>query len=192
MNLHEIGLKNKTDKSLHHNFMNFYESHIGFLKNEKIKLLEIGYFKGSSILTWLEYFSNAEIDCIDIIDVDFKHDRLKYNKISQEDPELSTLFKDSSFDLIIDDGSHITSHQIKSLELLWPKLKNGGFYILEDLHTSFVDSYVNSPITPYDFLKNKKSIEEIDHVHDECEYVEIFHRIPELNTDSITSVIKKK
>ena len=118
MNLHKIGVKNKTDKSLYHEFMHFYESYIGFLKNEKIKLLEIGYFKGSSVLTWLEYFSNAQIDCIDIIDIDFKHDRLKYNKISQEDSRLTEIFQDSSFDLIIDDGRHVTSHQPAPL-LTW-------------------------------------------------------------------------
>ena len=45
---------------------------------------------------------------------------------------------------------------------------------------------------PYNFLKNGASIEEIDHVIEEAAYIEIFHRIPGLNTDSITSIIKKK
>jgi hypothetical protein len=192
MNLHEIGLKYKTDKSTYHNFMYFYETHLSFMRQQPINMLEIGFFKGSSIRTWLEYFSNATINCIDIIDVDFTHERFIYNKISQEDTRLKELFLEQSFDLIIDDGSHMTSHQNRSLELLWPKLKNGGLYILEDLHTSFVDSYIDSPITPYKFLKKEAEIEELEHIHEESEYIKIFHKVPDLYTDSITSIIKKK
>jgi len=192
MNLHEIGLKHKTDKSTYHNFMFFYEHYLSFMREQPIKMLEIGFFKGSSIKTWLEYFSNATVNCIDIIDVDFTSERFVYNKISQEDDGLKELFSDGCFDLIIDDGSHITSHQNKSLELLWPKLKKGGFYILEDLHTSFIDQYIDSPITPYRFLKNKSGIEEIEYIFDESEFIEIFHKVPDFYTDSITSIIKKK
>jgi hypothetical protein len=190
--LQEIGLKYNTDKAFHHKYMDFYESNLQHLRQQNISLLEIGYFKGDSIRAWLEYFPNANVHCIDIIDVDFKHERFKYYKISQEDQELTQLFEDNFFDIIIDDGSHMTSHQNKSLELLWTKLKNSGFYLLEDLHTSFIGHYINSPVTPYNFLKNGASIEEIDHVIDEAAYIKIFHRVPGLNTDSITSVIKKK
>ena len=36
-------------------------------------------------------------------------------------------------DLIIDDAAHVLSHQITSLEALWPKLAPGGVFIVEDL-----------------------------------------------------------
>lgn len=190
MNLHEIGQKNKTDKALHHNYMEFYESHIGFLKDKKINLLEIGFLKGASILTWLDYFPRANIYCIDIIDVSLTHDRFFFHKISQDDSGLRNLFQDNFFSIIVDDGSHITSHQIDSLKLLWPKLQNGGFYLLEDLHTSFIPQYINTSATPYDFLKKKVSIPSLDHIHLSSE-IQIFHRIPGFHLDSITSVIKK-
>ncbi len=37
-------------------------------------------------------------------------------------------------DFIVDDGSHVLSHQITSLLALWPSLASGGFYAIEDLH----------------------------------------------------------
>jgi len=45
------------------------------------------------------------------------------------------------FDLIIDDGSHINEHVIKSFEFLFPKLKIGGIYVIEDTQTSYWEDY---------------------------------------------------
>ena len=39
--------------------------------------------------------------------------------------------------MIIDDGSHLPSHQLLSLETLWPSLAPGGLYIVEDVETSY-------------------------------------------------------
>ena len=36
-------------------------------------------------------------------------------------------------DVIIDDASHALAHQLVALEALWPRLLDGGFYIIEDL-----------------------------------------------------------
>ena len=41
------------------------------------------------------------------------------------------------FDIIIDDGSHVPKHQIISFENLWPSVKPGGLYAIEDIETSF-------------------------------------------------------
>lgn len=41
------------------------------------------------------------------------------------------------FDLIVDDGSHIPSHQLLSLIALWPLLKPGGNFAVEDVETSY-------------------------------------------------------
>ena len=58
--------------------------------------------------------------------------------------------------IIIDDASHWWSHQIKALYHLFPSLKRGGIYILEDLGTSFepykFSNFDDANITTYDFL----------------------------------------
>lgn len=38
------------------------------------------------------------------------------------------------YDIIIDDGSHASSHQQISLRELWQAVKPGGIYVIEDLH----------------------------------------------------------
>jgi hypothetical protein len=40
----------------------------------------------------------------------------------------------SGYDIIIDDSSHMSSHQQITLRTLWQFLRPGGFYIIEDLH----------------------------------------------------------
>jgi len=49
------------------------------------------------------------------------------------------------FDLIIDDGGHTMDQQITSLKHLWKAVKPGGYYILEDLQTSYLEAYHGDP-----------------------------------------------
>jgi hypothetical protein len=51
------------------------------------------------------------------------------------------------FDFIIDDGSHVNSHQIESFRILWPFLKDGGTYIVEDVQTSYWPYFGGGPLT---------------------------------------------
>ena len=59
-----------------------------------------------------------------------------------------------SLDIIIDDGSHINNHVINTFKLLFPKLKIGGIYVIEDTQTSYWPEYGG---TSYD-LNDKKTI----------------------------------
>ena len=45
--------------------------------------------------------------------------------------------KEGPFDIIIDDGSHINSHQIFTFKALFGSLKDGGTYVIEDTQTSY-------------------------------------------------------
>jgi len=42
-------------------------------------------------------------------------------------------FKCNEFDFIVDDGQHFQEHQQRSLGLLFPNIKPGGYYIIEDV-----------------------------------------------------------
>jgi hypothetical protein len=44
-------------------------------------------------------------------------------------------------DIIIDDGGHAMTQLITSFEVLYPYLKEGGLYLLEDLHTCYWYNY---------------------------------------------------
>jgi hypothetical protein len=44
-------------------------------------------------------------------------------------------------DIVLDDGSHQTKHQIESFKILFPEMSEGGLYMVEDLHTSYWRGY---------------------------------------------------
>lgn len=136
--LTEIGLKFGTDKARFHHFTDFYEKHLSHLRNKEIKLLEIGIFKGESLKMWKEYFPNATIYGADILDMSsLQEDRILIETCNQEDSEsLKKLFSGEVFDIIVDDGGHTMLQQQLTLLHLLPRVKSGGLFIMEDLHTS--------------------------------------------------------
>lgn len=193
MSLHNIGAQHGTDKSYVHHFLDFYEQKLGHLQNEPIKLLEIGYGSGGSIKMWLDYFPLAEIHCVDKIQIGFEHERFKAYQANQVDFILPDLFENNYFDIILDDGSHMTSHQFITLFMLWKKLKPKGFYILEDLHTSFMDSYIDTKYTPYQWLTSELNGKIERYKQKNFENIDLYHRVENLldSTNSITSIITK-
>lgn len=140
--LDDIGVKHGTDKSsIHHNYLVFYERFLEKFRFETIKILEIGVFEGRSLRMWEEYFQFGRIVGADI-NPDFqkhKSDRISVELLDQsKDSDLMSIgHAHGNFDLIIDDGSHIWEHQIKTLKYLFPIVRSGGIYILEDIDTSY-------------------------------------------------------
>jgi hypothetical protein len=89
---------------------------------------------------WKEYFTEAEIYAIDIVDkTEYEEDRITIGIGSQNNPEFLNSFNEQygPFDIIIDDGSHINSDMTFSFNHLFPLLKAGGLYIVEDIHASY-------------------------------------------------------
>ena len=91
---------------------------------------------------WEEYFPNADLHFIDITfdNVQYRSDRSRYYLCDQNNSAQLLDFIQSSggnFDVILDDGGHTMSQQITSFCTLFPHVKSGGMYIIEDLHTSY-------------------------------------------------------
>ena len=42
--------------------------------------------------------------------------------------------------MIIDDGSHVPAHQLLGFKLLFPLIKPGGLYVIEDIESSYFDA----------------------------------------------------
>ena len=205
MYLHELGLKYKTDKAYYHNFTHIYDENLKHLINKNINFLEIGIYEGGSLKMWTEYFGNAKIYGVDILDKSFLNDdKIKTFIINQENEnELNSLPND--LDVILDDGGHSMLQQQVTFKVLFDKkLKNKGYFILEDLHTS-TEAYYNTHSSNsknntlrllYDFKNgfiskdNEYFIteEEFDYLLLLIDSVEIY----KVGIDSITSIIKKK
>jgi len=143
MSLDELALKHNTDKgSQCHAYTQYYDMIFNKIKNQPLKILEIGVQRGNSLKMWKEYFSNSLINGIDI-DPNCKkieEDRIQVFIGSQIDPvflkDVKTKINDY-IDIIIDDGSHQSVHQIESFNILFPYVRPGGYYVIEDLHTSY-------------------------------------------------------
>ena len=142
--LDKIAKSYGTDKSSEiHNYCEKYEKWLLFNRLEPITLLEIGVLRGESLLSWREYFPNAKIVGIDI-DPNCKNlenvDRNIFVEIGSQDDLLfldKVCKKYGKFDLVLDDGSHINEHVIKSFQFLIDWVKPEGVYVVEDSATSY-------------------------------------------------------
>ncbi|HPW89416.1 MAG TPA: hypothetical protein PK067_09965 [Kaistella chaponensis] len=131
----------QSDKTIHHGYQRFYPYFLEPLRTiPNLKMLELGYDNGYSIGIWQSYFNNPSIDSIDIIE-DPKDNRLaNYYNVNQDKPEELDLFvKNNSgkYQFIIDDASHIPTHQWNTFIRFFSILDASGVYIIEDTETNF-------------------------------------------------------
>ena len=132
--LDKIGLRWRPSKILH-NYLEVMDHHFTPIREKVKKVLEIGVQTKSSVKMWEEYFPNAIIYGLDIDPKckKFEEGRIKIIIGDQSDEEILKELP-NDFDVIIDDGSHIEHHVIKSLNYLFKnKLKIGGIYAIEDM-----------------------------------------------------------
>lgn len=132
------------DRELHkwEHYLDLYPRLVGHLRGKDISFLEIGVYKGGSIGMWRGYFGqDARLTFLDI-DPTCKELALPGTVVEigdQADPAFLAAMagRRGPFDLIVDDGGHKMHQQINSFRALWPRLNDGGLYIVEDVHTSY-------------------------------------------------------
>ncbi len=143
-----------TDKEGAHSYADAYEHHLGHLRGEPITLLEIGIggyadpgLGGASLRMWKEYFPFARIVGLDIEDKSsLAEDRITILRGDQADRAFlgRIALEHGPFDVVIDDGSHRCKHVIASFGALFPHLTENGIYAIEDLQTSYWETYGGS------------------------------------------------
>lgn len=126
------------------NYCKHYEYHLGHLRDNNIALLELGIggedteLGGASLLGWQEYFPHGSITGIDIYDKSaLNTDRITTHICNQNDKTGLLKIITKPPDIIIDDASHISSLTIESFCILFPQLRPGGWYIIEDISCSY-------------------------------------------------------
>lgn len=158
--LDEIAIKYGTDKSsLSNNYCHKYEKFLPFGREDNLKILEIGVWKGVSLKMWSEFYPNSLVWGIDINPKCWKptkkNNRIKVLIGDQNDVDflkhVCELY--GPFDLIIDDGSHNTKHQYTTFNFMVNCLKKNGVYIVEDIATSYWDRFIQDGFSMVDFLK---------------------------------------
>lgn len=196
-------LKKTDDRALTkwQHYFQIYEREMGRFLQKPISFLEIGIFKGGSIPMWKEYFPQGSTLTFIDIDPACKDHQIEDTNVrigNQADPDfLNALAEEfGPFDLVLDDGSHINAHQIKSFETLWPHLKNGGLYMVEDCHTSYWPGFGGGYRNEASFIEYGKRL--IDTMHswytDQDDLFPFQEMARELNAvrfyDSIVSIEK--
>jgi hypothetical protein len=142
-----------------HNFSRFYEKYLNKKKDESFNMLEIGTYKGASVASFCFYFKRANIFCIDeSFKLNFKSSRIKFfncNTTDKKDLEKLKIFFEKnnckSFDLIIDDGSHILSDIKNNFLFFFEYLNSKGYYVIEDFNNPKYYEYL-------DDMKNKEQL----------------------------------
>lgn len=145
--LSRLALLHGSDKNAGHSYTALYHSHFAPLRGEPLKLLEIGIggyedpdAGGASLRMWRDYFPQGEIFGLDYHPKHISEERIRVFQGSQADPRvvarLIEAAGDGGFDIIIDDGSHRSEHVTTTFMMLFPFLKTGGWYVVEDTQTA--------------------------------------------------------
>jgi len=144
--LDELGLEFGTDKaSNHHDYLRTYEKYLEPLRDKELVFLELGFGGhedpkkgGESIRMWQEYAPDWYIHCVEIEPKENTPDGIYFFNGSQTDPAIieTIVACNGLIDICVDDASHQSSLTIKSFENIFPLMKSGGIYIVEDTHSS--------------------------------------------------------
>lgn len=146
-------------------YLAIYNSLLGPYVGSAVRMLEIGVYKGGSLALWRKFLGDkATLFGVDIDPSCARYDgeRGSVRIGSQDDPEFlaQVVAEMGGVDIVLDDGSHVASHQRVSFETLFPLLSEGGLYLIEDMHTAYWPSYeggLGKPGTAVEFLKDKST-----------------------------------
>ncbi|PUE10199.1 class I SAM-dependent methyltransferase [Limnohabitans sp. T6-20] len=144
-------------------YLRHYDSLFAMYRDQEVSLLEIGIQNGGSLDTYLEYFKNAKIliGC----DINTNCNKLNYQnnkiKIVVGDANLDSTYKEirqleSVFNIVIDDGSHVSMDIINSFIRYFPLVSPGGVYVIEDTHTLYSRNFgggLLNEFSAYNFFK---------------------------------------
>jgi hypothetical protein len=152
MNLTDLADSYGSDKgSTKHRYTELYQLLFQPRRDQNINFLEMGLQIGGpehgqsedrkttdlpSVRMWMEYFPKAHITGLDISDFSwFQDERFSFVRCDMDRRENIAKAKEKmpEFDIIIDDASHASHHQQNAFIELFPKVKSGGLYIIEDL-----------------------------------------------------------
>lgn len=139
MTLVQLAEFHGTDKEHEHRYItNHYEKIFSPMRKTAERVCEIGVGQVDSMRMFRDYFTRAVIVGCDLEEKSINEDRICIVKMDQSsDSDLDSFCSSQDdFDIILDDGSHKMRDQQVTFSKLFRKLKPGGVFIIEDLHTS--------------------------------------------------------
>ncbi|KAL7524246.1 hypothetical protein ACHAWF_000877, partial [Thalassiosira exigua] len=134
----------KSDKSRDdHGYTKLYDMIFSPIRGSVKNITEVGIAAGQSLQAWYRYFPHAEIHAFDVLEtpapVQENLDRMPrvhphiVNLLDAGNDPVALGFVPESMDIIIEDGPHTSRSQQQFLTTLFPLLKPGGYYVIEDV-----------------------------------------------------------
>jgi hypothetical protein len=128
---------NGSDKESNHHYGDAYEKIIGFpLRCGASLIMEVGIADGSSLLAWREVFPFAHCVGLDIHpSVNAHGERIEFHLGDAANQFVcKRAAAGRQFDFICEDASHRASDSMLTLLYLWPHVKPGGIYVIEEFY----------------------------------------------------------
>ncbi len=179
MTLEEIVDNSRTDKNTIHSYLHLYQ-HLLIGKKETAKnVLEVGIHKGGSIKLWSDFFTNANVYGLDIMNSNDVWEGIKNNeKIilhTSTDAYNNDFFinnflnKNIQCDFMLDDGPHTLESMKEFIKLYSQIMTDDGILIIEDVQSwDWIDVLINETpkhlkqfIKTYDLRPNKNRYDDI-------------------------------
>lgn len=154
-------------------YLSTYDHIFSEYRDRPVRILEIGVQNGGSLEIWQKYFPNAEIivgcdvnlACGNLV-FDSRKIKISVGDANTDETERDIISMSEKYDIIIDDGSHLSSDIIRSFARYFPHLSEGGMYIAEDLHCSYWQEFeggLYDPLSSISFFK--RLLDVVNHEH---------------------------
>jgi cephalosporin hydroxylase len=149
-------------------YFDIYDRHFSVYRGRKVNIVEFGVAHGGSLEMWRDYFGRrARITGVDLNPRCAELTGRRINVVigDQENREFLNELGDKvgEIDIVIEDGGHTMGQQIATFEEMWPRVRDGGIFLIEDLHTSYWPKYGGGYKRPGTFIEYAKNL--IDQQH---------------------------
>jgi Methyltransferase domain len=149
-------------------YFEIYHRHFERFRGRPVVVVEFGVSQGGSLEMWRDYFGpqariyGIDIDprCADLGDPGQGGPGTEVIIGDQEDREFlrSVGERTGPIDVLIEDGGHTMGQQLATFEELYPRVREDGVFLIEDLHTSYWEEYGGGYRRPGTFMRRAKQL----------------------------------
>jgi hypothetical protein len=179
MSLVELADNFRTDKNTVHSYLPLYQKLLINKKETAKNVLEVGIFKGGSIKLWNDFFPNAIVHGLDIMNSNDVWEGIKnkdrimlYTSIDAYNVDFFNthfLNKNIKCDFMLDDGPHTLESMKQFIKLYSQLMTDDGILIIEDVQSwnwlydlkNEVPNHLKQFIKIYDLRPNKNRYDDI-------------------------------
>ena len=179
MSLEALADNTRTDKNTTHSYLPLYENLLLGKRESARNVLEVGIYQGGSIKMWSDYFINATVHALDIMDDSNVWEAIKHNErivlytssdaYSNEFFTANFLNKNIKCDFLLDDGPHTLESMKSFIKLYSQIMADDAILIIEDVQSwdwiellkNEVPENLKHFIKVYDLRPNKKRYDDI-------------------------------